>query len=324
MWELASTEMERRRRSRGSTWRGSHPPDDAMREPHTLSQGPFTPSSAGNAETGKMLVWAGKAALWMAAAAPLLAFVNIQQVGVVEAIVRLLAGAVAGVLFGVIGKLTVSYGRRLQVPSGEGLVADRDRPLVLFLRSFSMDSNLAPGTEAEQATRDTAEEQLQDRLAAVGKMVAIGRPREHLPPIGVPRIYRDDDTWRATVLDLMRRSRLTVLAYGSSPGLDWEIDAALEEVPAERLLFWFPTRDLWHAFQAFARADSRWTRGLPATRADVHLLAFDADGTPRVLEVHSTTVIHDFSADVHPDATEPGDVSPGGLEAYLEGLSTAR
>jgi hypothetical protein len=195
-----------------------------MREPHRLSPDTFRSSSAGNAEAGKTLVRAGKAALWLAAAAPLLAFVNIEQVGMAAAIARLVAGAAAAVVLAVAGRLAVSYGRRLQVPSGEALIANRDRPLVLFLRSFSIDSNLAPGTEAEQATLDTAEEQLRNRLAVLGEKVAIGRPHEPLPPIGVPRIYRDDDTWRATVLDLMRRSRLTVLAYGASPGLYWEIE----------------------------------------------------------------------------------------------------
>jgi hypothetical protein len=102
----------------------------------------------------------------------------------------------------------------------------------------------------------------------------------------------------------------------------WEIENALTEVPAERLLLWFPTREIWHAFQEFARTNAHWTRALPSTRADVHLLAFYADDTPRLLEVHGTEVIDDFSGEYLPDATEPGDVSPGGLEAYLESLPT--
>jgi hypothetical protein len=273
-----------------------------------------------NHDLGRTLVRAGYVALVMAGVAPLVALVNGQQLEVAGIALRVAAGAAAAILFGVMGALLVSYGRRLQVPPGAPLVADASRPSVLYLRSFSADRNTMPGTEAAHALMATAEETLRDRLASVGEMVAIGRPGEPLPPIGVPRIYRDDDQWQATVLDLMRVSRLTVLAYGSSSGLVWEIGRALEHVPAERLLLWFPTRALWHAFAQFARTDPVWTRGLPATAADVHLLAFHPDGTPRVLEVHGTTVVHDFSSEFLPDTTEEGDVSPGGLEGYLDEL----
>lgn len=272
-----------------------------------------------NAEAGRMLVLAGRTCLVMAGVAPVASLVALGHAGVAEIVLRVAAGLVAAVVLGAIGTLAVSYGRRLQVPSGEPLVSGTNR-IVLFLRSFSADSTTMPGTEDIAATLRTAEETLRDRLADVGEMVAIGRPGEVLPPIGAPRIYRGDDEWRGTVLDLMRRSRLTVLTYGSSPGLLWEIQSALAHVPAERLVLWFPTRELWHAFEDFTRTGGYWSRGLPSTRADVRLLAFYPDGLPRVLEVHGTTVVHDFSSEYHPDATEPGDVSPGGLEAYLRAL----
>ena len=235
--------------------------------------------------------------------------------------VKLAAFVVGGVLCAVVGSLMVSYGRRLQVPPGEPLLMDPTAPLVLYLRSFSADSNLAPGTEAETALLPTAEEALARHLERVGTVVAIGRPGEALPPIGVPRVYRSDAEWQAAVLGLMQRARLTVLAYGSSPGLVWEISAALAHVAPGRFLLWFPTRELWHAFRDFAHADCRWTRGLPSTAADVLFLGFHDDGTPRVLEVHAKTITHDFSTETIPDPTLPGEISPGGLEAYLADLA---
>jgi hypothetical protein len=175
-----------------------------------------------------------------------------------------------------------------------------------------------------QATLRTAEEALAERLATIGEMVAVGRPGEPLPPIGVPRIYRDEETWRAAVLELMRRSRLTLLVFGASPGLRWEVSSAIENVPAEHLLFVFPTRELWRNFRQLTSTKAEWLRLLPSTHADVRLLAFYPDGTPRVLEVHGTYVSNDFSSEFYPDPTEPGEVSPGGLEAYVETLSPIR
>ena len=277
-----------------------------------------------NAELGRTLVRAGWLCLLVAGAAPVVSMAPREPVADLAHFgVRVVAGLVAMLVFGVVGGVTVSYGRRLQVRPGEPIVADKGRPLVLFLRSFSADSQTVPGTEACDATRLTPEEHLQARLSDVGEMIAIGRPGEFLPPIGAPRIYPDDDSWQTAVLDLMQRSRLTVLAFGSSPGLRWEVYRALEHVHAERLLLWFPTRDTWHRFRAFAQTDPGWTRALPSTAADVHLLAFYASGTPRVLEVHWTEEVGDFSATVRPDVTKPGDVSPGGLIAYLEALSSS-
>ena len=266
---------------------------------------------------------AGRCFLWIAAIAPIVALVD-SHISAAAIAGRLVLGLAAPVVFGAVGVSMVSYGRRLQVPLGEGLIADKDRPTVLYLRSFSIDSNGMPGLEAAQATLPTAEEALAGRLSALGEMVAVGRPGEPLPPIGVPRIYRDDETWRAAVLDLMRRSRLTFLVYGASPGLRWEVSSAFEHVPAERLLFLFPTRELWRSFRESARTNVEWRRRLPSTRADVRLLAFYPDGTPRVLEVHGTSVLNDFSSEFYPDATEPGEVSVGGLEAYVETLATVR
>ena len=265
----------------------------------------------------------GRCFLWVAPIAPIVALVD-SHISAAVLVGRVVLALSASVVFGAIGVSMVSYGRRLQVPAGEGLVVDKERSTVLYLRSFSIDSNGMPGLEAAQATLPTAEEALAERLSALGEMVAVGRPGEPLPPIGVPRIYRDDETWRAAVLDLMRRSRLTFLVYGASPGLRWEISSAIENVPAERLLFLFQTRELWRDFRELAGTNVEWLRRLPSTRADVHLLAFYPDGAPRVLEVHGKSVINDFSSEFYPDATEPGEVSPGGLEAYVETLSTVR
>ena len=285
-----------------------------------MTEIPTPPEVAANRTLGRALVFVARIFLYFGTFGALyLAFrpwpeLSTDVTGLAARLGMLLA---VGLLFGVVGSVMLGYGRRLQIPPGEPLVLDRTRPLVLYLRSFAIDSDIVPGTEAELAFRETSEEALARRLEGVGAMVAIGRPGEPLPPIGAPRIYRSDAEWQASVLDLMARARLTVLAFGSSRGLGWEIGAALANVPAGRLLLWFPTRALWHVFRDFARTDPRWTRGLPRTAADVRFLGFREDGTPRVLEVHVTTIPDDFATVTTPDATGPGEISPGGLEAYL-------
>lgn len=231
-----------------------------------------------------------------------------------------LGATLLSILLVVCGTLAVSYGRRLQVAPGDQVVAEApDR--VFFLRSFQQDALLIPGVGYGFEELPTPEQLLERRLEPAGRMFGIGRPREFAPPIGAPRIYAGPN-WQSDVLRNMHGSRLTVLAFGASPGLRWELQAALDHVPPERLLLWTPTRDSWRLFRAFAAADPRWRLRLPTLSADVQLLAFHQDGRPRVLEVHGTIVgSGDFTAGRFvPDPTAEGEVEPGGLPAYLATL----
>jgi TM2 domain-containing membrane protein YozV len=82
----------------------------------------------------------------------------------------------------------------------------------------------------------TPEQEMADLLDAVGPVVAIGKPGEPLPELGAARLYVSDDQWQAKVQELMRKSRLVVLRLGSSPGLLWEIEQVLAQLPRQRLV----------------------------------------------------------------------------------------
>jgi hypothetical protein len=67
-------------------------------------------------------------------------------------------------------------------------------------------------------------------------LIAIGQPGEPLPTPGAARLYVRADEWREAVLSWMAQARLVILRAGCTPGVVWEIDAALSNVRAERLL----------------------------------------------------------------------------------------
>lgn len=90
----------------------------------------------------------------------------------------------------------------------------------------------------------------------MGKVVAIGRPGEKLPPIGVRRLYVADSTWQEVVIDLMRRARAVVIRPGPGEALLWEMNAAVNFVHPRRILIalghpGMPRKDVLERYRQF-------------------------------------------------------------------------
>lgn len=138
------------------------------------------------------------------------------------------------------------YRRSLQheARSAAQAMAEDPRPPVLYLRSFQDDGRMLVtdqgGAAAEKLlgalTPTSAEEELAGTLERVGPVVAIGKPGEPLPELGAARLYVGHDVWQAEVNALMRQAALVVVRVGTSPGVLWEINQALEHLPRERLV----------------------------------------------------------------------------------------
>ena len=129
------------------------------------------------------------------------------------------------------------------VDADEAMRRDPRAP-VLYLRSFADDGQALLGEHSKWLRRGAnlaapvnAEQEIADILDAIGPVVAIGKPGEPLPELGAARLYVTDDQWQAKVGELMRMARLVVLRVGSTPGLLWEIEQALEHLPRQRVVF---------------------------------------------------------------------------------------
>jgi hypothetical protein len=141
-------------------------------------------------------------------------------------------------------------GRReaLPLPNHEELIAATDP--VLYLRSFKDDRvseavrgvSITDVTTYRSASFVTDEEKLIAELRSIGKVVAIGDPREKLPQLGAERVFVDgsDEEWQQVVLGWMDRARLVVLRVGGTKGLLWEVQEAAKRVRPEQLLLLVP------------------------------------------------------------------------------------
>jgi hypothetical protein len=143
------------------------------------------------------------------------------------------------------------------------VVADDDRPPVLYLRSFGDDlrptvllprmpddagvSGTILGSYLRMATFD---EFLRPAVtAALGPLIALGDPGDYLAPRGAARAYVADAGWRDELSLLVRRSRCLVATPGTAKGLVWEFDHVKRLGCTDKLyvLTAPPARNRWYA-----------------------------------------------------------------------------
>ena len=106
------------------------------------------------------------------------------------------------------------------------------RPVVLFLHSFQDDDlTLARVFSVHvrllKATL-TLEELVISHLWRLGPVVAIGKPKELLSPLGAAREYIAGDAWRPEVNRLLQECVAVVSVLGGTQGVLWEYRRVLE------------------------------------------------------------------------------------------------
>ena len=120
-----------------------------------------------------------------------------------------------------------------------------ERPPVVFLRRFDRDAEkLLPGGQDATAMLAgvwqfrTLDDVLLETASGYGPLVAIGDPRDPIPPLGAARIFVADmgADWQVVVRDLVEASRVVVMWVSDSAGVRWELRLLGEDVGAKRIL----------------------------------------------------------------------------------------
>jgi hypothetical protein len=214
------------------------------------SRSPSAASSKGLQLIGVLLIGVGALALHLA---------SVQEVSLLS-----LVGMLAAGLVGSVGLILLQKGRKRQAMTAEAVMADDSRRPVVYLREFAEDERAAAtfGIWLSFQTR-TEEEQLAHVVTEIGPFVAIGDPRETLPDLGAARLYVPDEQWRERVLNLIRRASLVVLRAGTTQAFLWELSAAVEHCPPQRVVILVASpREHYERFRA--QSDPLMRKPLPA------------------------------------------------------------
>ncbi|MBB4906266.1 hypothetical protein [Actinophytocola algeriensis] len=84
------------------------------------------------------------------------------------------------------------------------------------------------------------EEHLIAAFRPLGPVLAVGSPRDQLPPVGARRLYLPGGDWKPPVRSLMVRARMVVIALDATPGTVWEFVEATRVLPPQRLILAVP------------------------------------------------------------------------------------
>ncbi len=201
----------------------------------------------------------------------------------------------------------VAVANRFHVPAFSELTADR-RPPVVYLRPFEEDSprttDVISTGESSVTLVDESDDHLQ-LLHEIGPLVAIARPgrlaRWGLHPLGPYRHEPDSGRWQEDVAELLSRARLVVLVVGTTPGIEWEIQACRASVRPESLLLYLPARATSALRQSTviekerkryeelkAVIEAQLPCRLPEFREPVYVVGFTPDWEP-IVEGHRAT-----------------------------------
>jgi hypothetical protein len=117
-----------------------------------------------------------------------------------------------------------------------------NRPPVLLLRSFGDD--MIPVQEFRLSffiqRSQTFEEILTQHLWDYGPVIAIGRPREAIPPLGAAREYVRNEDWQSRLNELSASAGMLVLVLGRTEGVLWEIRRVISAGLLSKTVFVLP------------------------------------------------------------------------------------
>ncbi len=143
------------------------------------------------------------------------------------------------------GRLANRKGQRMAAGRYQSVREWDDRAPILYLRSFTIDNQPVAVKPRGWTARliglgarfPTLDEAVLDSAAPYGPVIAIGDPRDPLPPLGAARTFVGGGDWQRVVADLARAAELIVLVVDSSEGVRWEVRHVIDNGLWDKTLF---------------------------------------------------------------------------------------
>lgn len=136
-------------------------------------------------------------------------------------------------------------GRKLARTSIQDVQSLDSRPPILFLRAFGDDQVqlgkarqrliAAPFTFGHR--KGTLDVLLLEEGTDYGPVVALGNPKDPIPPYGAARGYFKDEDWQSAVDRLANDSQAIVICVDDTDGVWWEVDLIAKRGLAQKTLF---------------------------------------------------------------------------------------
>jgi hypothetical protein len=163
---------------------------------------------------------------------PLSVTVGIWSVAIANSWINIFASYVALLLVFVLGGWLLGIAQRYSVVTAKESQLSDPRPPVLFLRAFGDDQvPLHDGAPLILRTllglgrpRASLDLELLAEGRHYGPVVALGSPRDKLPPFGAARDYMQGANWQEAVATMANRGCAIVICLDDTDGVWWEVE----------------------------------------------------------------------------------------------------
>jgi len=145
------------------------------------------------------------------------------------------------------GRFVLTLADRRATKVYQGVREWDDRPPVIFLRSFDQDAERLAVNGRDPLARwpagvgraRTFDEMLLEHASPYGPVIAIGDPRDPIPPLGAARIFVAEEgrDWQGVVRQLADAARLIVICPNTSAGVRWELDLVAQPALRAKTVF---------------------------------------------------------------------------------------
>ncbi|MEL7370173.1 MAG: hypothetical protein AAFN74_14740 [Myxococcota bacterium] len=132
------------------------------------------------------------------------------------------------------GRAIARLAERWATTAYQGVREWDSRAPVVVLRTFEQDDEQLPALvrhpllrlPAGVSTERTLDEVLLEHASPYGPVIAIGDPRDPVPPLGAARIFVTEpgSGWQTVVTNLVHSSRAVIMCPNITEGVKWELD----------------------------------------------------------------------------------------------------
>jgi hypothetical protein len=125
----------------------------------------------------------------------------------------------------------ISLGANLEKSPADERI-ETEKPFILFLRSFQMQSTIKDDNAHEILLVNNFDDKI--------NWIAVNDSREIFQRGGSQRLYLGNDEWEQKVEELMERASYIFLMYFQTPGIRWEMDRIIKKGLLSKCIFYFP------------------------------------------------------------------------------------
>jgi hypothetical protein len=163
----------------------------------------------------------------------------------------------------------------LATPPAED-VLEQYRPFMVYLRSFNDEQQIQ---KRYRHAWPTEEEQVAAAFESYGTLIAISDPASKLPVPGAAYLNASNDTWEDKVKELVAKAIFVVVRIGESPGVLWELNLVIRQLPPSRVLLISALTADAHT-KASSTLEEEFDIRLPRHRKGISVITFDSYWNP--------------------------------------------